>query len=61
MINTKNFIIIFTLLNLTACGFTNMLRIRNANDDIVPLWKENQTQTDLITHYIGVKPYVIPW
>jgi hypothetical protein len=35
-----------------------MLRIRNANDHIVPLWQDNQTQADLITHYIGVKPYV---
>jgi len=55
---TKFFIIAFTLLSLTGCGFTNMIRIRNANDDIVPVWKDNQTQTDLITHYIGVKPYV---
>ncbi|MEW6999731.1 aspartyl protease family protein [Colwelliaceae bacterium BS250] len=52
------FIITLTLLSLTGCGFTNMLRIRNANDDIVPLWKNNQTQADLVTHYIGVKPYV---
>ena len=35
-----------------------MLRIRNANDDISPMWKTNQTQADLVTHYIGVKPYV---
>jgi hypothetical protein len=35
-----------------------MLRIRNANDNIVPLWNGNQTQVDLISHYIGLKPYV---
>jgi len=52
------FIITLVILSLTGCGFTNMLRIRNANDNIVPVWKGNETQVDLITHYIGVKPYV---
>ena len=56
--HTKFFIILFTLLSLTGCGFTNMIRIRNANDDIAPVWQNNKTQTDLVTHYIGVKPYV---
>ena len=56
--NTKFFIITFTLLSLTGCGFTNMIRIRNANDDIFPVWQSDQTKTDLVTHYIGVKPYV---
>jgi len=46
------------MLSLTGCGFANMIRIRNANDNIVPIWKNNQTQADLVTHYIGVKPYV---
>ena len=55
---TKVLIITCTLLSLVGCGFTNMLRIRNANDNIVPIWTGNQTQTDLTTHYIGVKPYV---
>lgn len=55
---TQVFIVTFTLLSLTGCGIANMLRIRNANDDIVPVWKGNQTQTNLISHYIGVKPYV---
>ena len=55
---TKIFIIALTLLSLTGCSIANMLRIRNANDDIVPKWQEYQTQADLITHYIGVKPYV---
>jgi hypothetical protein len=58
MKHTQIFIVSFTLLSLTACGFTNMLRIRNANDNIVPIWKDNQTQADLVSHYIGVKPYV---
>lgn len=54
----KILIIIFSIISLTGCGFANMLRIRNANDDISPFWKTNQTQADLVTHYIGVKPYV---
>jgi predicted aspartyl protease len=55
---TQVFIVTLSLLSLTGCGFANMIRIRNANDNIVPLWRDNQTQTDLITHYVGVKPYV---
>jgi len=55
---SKILIIILSIISLTGCGFTNMLRIRNANDDISPIWKTNQTQVDLVTHYIGVKPYV---
>jgi hypothetical protein len=58
MKKTQFLIVTLTLLSLTGCGFTNMLRIRNANDNIVPVWKGNQTQADLVTHYIGVKPYV---
>ncbi|KGJ89962.1 retropepsin-like aspartic protease [Thalassotalea sp. ND16A] len=52
------FIITLTLLSLTGCGYANILRVRNANDNIVPVWTGNQTQADLITHYIGVKPFV---
>ena len=56
------YIIIFALFSLVllgcSSGFVNMIRIRNANDNIVPLWKDDQTQADLISHYIGVKPYV---
>ena len=55
---SKILIIILSIISLTGCGFTNMLRIRNANDHISPLWKANQTKVDLVTHYIGVKPYV---
>jgi len=58
MKHTQVFIITLTLLCLTGCGFTNMLRIRNANDDIVPIWKNNINKADLVAHYIGVKPYV---
>lgn len=55
---TQIFIVTLTLLSLTGCSFANMIRIRNANDNIAPKWKDNQTQADLISHYIGVKPYV---
>jgi predicted aspartyl protease len=55
---TQIFIVTLSLLSLTGCGFANMIRIRNANDNIVPVWKDNQTQADLVAHYIGVKPYV---
>jgi len=50
-------IIVFSIICLTGCGLVNTLRIRNANDDIHPMWEGKQF-TVLKTHYIGVKPYV---
>ncbi len=55
--NYNMLIIIFSIISLSGCSFVNTLRIRNANDDIVPVWKEKQTAL-LKTYYIGVKPYV---
>jgi predicted aspartyl protease len=52
------FIVTLTLLSLTGCGIANIVRIRNANDNIVPQWKGNQTQADLTTFSMGVKPYI---
>jgi predicted aspartyl protease len=56
------FIILLALVSMVLLGFStgivNMIRIRNANDDIVPLWQKSQTEVDLETLYIGVKPYV---
>ncbi len=36
----------------------NTFRIRNANDDITPVWHKAESQTKLVTHYVGMKPYV---
>lgn len=54
----RQILVILTLLSLTGCSLVNTFRIRNANDDIKPTWKNEQTEADLVTHYIGVKPYV---
>ena len=58
MKKTQALIITLSLLSLVGCSFANIIRIRNANDDITPTWKDNKTKTDLIAHYIGVKPFV---
>jgi len=55
--NSSILIIILSVITLSGCGLVNTLRIRNANDDIAPVWKEKQSAI-LKTDYIGMKPYV---
>lgn len=51
-------IVLLALFSLAGCSLVNTLRIRNANDDILPTWENDQVSADLKTHYIGAKPYV---
>ena len=43
---------------MSGCNVANILKMRAANDDLLPNWPNQQTQTDLKTRYIGEKPYV---
>lgn len=56
---SKVFVIIFSIVSLAGCGFVNMVRMRNANDDVTPIWKNLTTQANLTTSYIGMKPHVV--
>jgi predicted aspartyl protease len=55
----QNIIVVIALLFcLVGCSLVNTIRIRNANDEIKPTWKNEQTKSELKTHYIGMRPYV---
>ena len=46
------------ILTLIGCNLANMVKMRYANDDLVPLWPENHHQQTLPTYYGGEKPHI---
>ncbi|MGX5201907.1 aspartyl protease family protein [Aliikangiella sp. IMCC44632] len=50
-------LLIFAIV-LSGCNFTNTVRMKNANDHLVPHWQENTTEVTLQARYIGEKPYI---
>ena len=44
--------------SITACNVVNVLKLRYANDHIVPLWKSKHSQMPIETDYIGEKVFV---
>jgi len=58
MKTSKVLIIIFSIISITGCSYVNMIRMRNANDDVTPVWQNKTTQANIATSYVGVKPYV---
>ncbi len=44
--------------SITACNVVNVLKLRYANDHIVPLWKSEHSQMPIKTDYIGEKVFV---
>lgn len=53
-------LVIITLLfiSLNGCSVINILKLRSANDDVVPTWHTQLNQIDIKTDYIGEKTYV---
>ena len=43
---------------VTGCNLANMLKMRFANDELVPAWPEQLTKVNLPSFYLGEKPYV---
>lgn len=46
------------LLLQTGCEMANRVRLRYANDAIVPVWPQNRTEQQFQALYIGEKPYI---
>jgi predicted aspartyl protease len=55
---TKLFWLVIIASVLSGCNFTNTVRMKNANDHLVPNWQENTTEVALQARYIGEKPYI---
>ena len=51
-------LLLLTLLGLSGCSVVNTLRMKSANDDILPSWPASQTLERFDAHYIGHKPYI---
>ena len=43
---------------VSACNVINVLKLRNANDDIEPIWHSSDNQFPIETDYMGEKPYI---
>lgn len=43
---------------LAGCNIVNQVRLRVANNDLVPKWQDSQIKAELIAYYVGEKPYV---
>lgn len=50
--------ILLLLAVVSGCTLVNQLRLRNSNDHLEPIWKDNITQSPIKTAYDGEKPYV---
>ena len=46
------------MISLSGCSVVNTLRMKSANDDIVPLWAKAQSIQHFDATYIGHKPYI---
>lgn len=46
------------LLLQTGCEMANRVRLRYANDAVVPVWPQNRTEQQFQAFYIGEKPYI---
>lgn len=46
------------LLLQTGCEMANRVRLRYANDAIVPVWPQNRTEQQFQAFYVGEKPYI---
>lgn len=51
-------VLLLVLLQLSACGIANHLRLRQANDDLQPKWTSDDAIAQLDAEYHGYKPYI---
>jgi len=50
--------LLLVLLQLSACGIANNLRLRQANDDLQPEWTSSAVVAQLNAEFNGYKPYI---
>ena len=51
-------LVLFLLLCVTGCGIANNLRLRQANDDLLPQWNSSEATAQLTAEFNGYKPYI---
>ena len=58
MSNIRSLMLLLFVITLSGCNIANIIKMRNANDDVVPRWPEKVVDIDLPTKYIGNKPFI---
>lgn len=58
MSNIRSLMLLLFVITLSGCNIANIIKMRNANDDVVPRWPEKVVGIDLPTKYIGNKPFI---
>ena len=43
---------------VSGCNVINVLKLRNANDDVEPIWHSSKSQFPIATDYIGEKAFI---
>jgi len=43
---------------VSACNVVNILKLRNANNDVEPIWQSSRSQMPIQTDYIGEKVFI---
>ncbi|WOH36506.1 PDZ domain-containing protein [Thalassotalea fonticola] len=54
----RSLILALCLLLVSGCSVVNILKLRNANNNVEPIWSHSEDQFNLATDYIGEKVFI---
>jgi len=54
----RGMFVIFCIFAISGCSVVNILKLRNANNDVEPLWSHTSSHFKIRTDYIGEKTYI---
>jgi len=54
----RKILVVFFIVSLSGCELVNLVRLKNANDDVVPSWQGNEKSKQIDLIFIGDKPYI---
>ncbi|KTF16034.1 hypothetical protein [Pseudoalteromonas sp. H105] len=55
---TSNALLLILLIGMSGCDLVNVMRMKYANDDVIPVWNGKDNQKELKLEFIGDKPYI---
>lgn len=54
----RSLILILSILLISGCSVVNVLKLRNANNNIEPIWSSTESQFKIPTDYVGEKVFI---
>jgi len=54
----RSLIVTLLIVFISGCSVINILKLRNANNDVEPLWSHSSHTFNIPTDYIGEKPFI---